>query len=112
MQDQERKLSRAIFGGHCYLWGIGREAQTTENLEKDRLHGVVEQNSIAPHCSPGHGTQNDSLPCVCCQAWPWALSASSLHTSLTVHESDAGGAATLCSESVPLGPSLCLGHKT
>lgn len=83
--------TRAIFGDHCYLWGIGREARTTENLEKDRLHGVDEENSIAALRSPGPGTQNHRLPCVCCQAWPWALSAPSLHTSLTVHDSNAGG---------------------
>ena len=30
----------AIFGGHCYLWGIGREVSTMETLEKDRAYMV------------------------------------------------------------------------
>lgn len=87
-----------MFGGHRYFWSIGREVRTTENLEKDRLHDVVEQNSIAARGSPG-SPWDPERQATLCQLSGLALSFVCLVPPhlVTVGKSHPGESATLCS---------------
>lgn len=87
-----------MFGGHRYFWSIGREVRTTENLEKDRLHDVVEQNLIAARGSPG-SPWDPERQATLCQLSGLALSFVCLVPPhlVTVGESHPGESATLCS---------------
>lgn len=51
---------------------------------------MAEQNSIVPLALQAMGPKMTLPPCLCCWAWPWALSAVSLH-ALTISWSSAGG---------------------
>lgn len=91
---------------------LAEKPKPRKNLEKDRLHGVDEENSIAALRSPDPGTQNRRLSCVCRQAWPWVLSAPSLHLPHCPRQRCWGDQPLCVPSFAPLGPSLYSRHKT